>query len=202
MVFMQDNLPDLKEFPQSFLLDMEKETLGIYVSGHPLAPYEKELKLISNISTLEIYTELEKDSNEIQDIKDGQRVKIGGIVVEKKNKITKNNNMMAFITLEDFFGTIECIVFPKTYQNYNRVLDDNELIIIEGKLSISEVEEPKIICEKIMPLNKLKLNKLYIQITKDKNSNIFNRINSILKKDSGNTPVYLFRKYKANVSSR
>ncbi len=188
----KDNLPDLKEFPQKILLDMEKETLGIYVSGHPLASYEKELKLISNISTSEIYTELDKESVAMQDIRDGQRVKIGGILVERKNKITKNNHMMAFITLEDFFGTIECIVFPKTYQNYSHIIDDNDLIIIEGRLSISEVEEPKIICEKIRPLNKLDLNKLYIKITKDKGKNIFDSVNSILRDNSGNIPVYIY----------
>ncbi|HZK00910.1 MAG TPA: DNA polymerase III subunit alpha [Tissierellaceae bacterium] len=188
----KDNLPDLKEFPQKILLDMEKETLGIYVSGHPLAPYEDELRLVSNITTSEIFSELEEDNMEVQNIRDGQRVKIGGLVLEKKNKITKNNNMMAFITLEDFVGTIECIVFPKTYQSYNRILDDNELIVIEGRLSLSEVEEPKIICEKIMPLNKLKLNKVYLQITKDKDKDVFESMNSILRGDTGDTPVYIY----------
>lgn len=188
----KDNLPDLKEFPQKILLDMEKETLGIYVSGHPLAPYEKELKMISNISTSEIYSDLEENSTEVSGIKDGQRIKIGGIVVEKKNKITRNNNIMAFLTLEDFYGSIECIVFPKTYQIYNRILEDNELIIIEGRLSLSEVEEPKIICEKIMPLNKLELQKVYLKITKYRNNDIFDRINSILKKYSGDIPIYIY----------
>ncbi|NLY44952.1 MAG: DNA polymerase III subunit alpha [Tissierella sp.] len=188
----KDNLPDLKEFPQKILLNMEKEILGIYVSGHPLAPYEKELKKVSNITTSEIYTELEESSTEVKVVKDGQRIKIGGIVIEKKNKITKNNNMMAFITLEDFFGTIECIVFPKTYSTYNRILDENELVVIEGRLSISEVEEPKIICEKIMPLNQYKLNKLYIKIAKDKNNDIFDKINPILKKNPGDTPIYIY----------
>ncbi|MDR7871224.1 MAG: DNA polymerase III subunit alpha [Tissierellaceae bacterium] len=188
----KDNLPDLKEFPQKILLDMEKETLGIYVSGHPLAHYEKELKVVSNITTLEIFSELDESSSQVQLVKDGQRVKIGGIVVEKKNKITKNNNMMAFITLEDFFGTIECIVFPKTYQDYSRIIDDNELIIIEGRLSLSEVEEPKIICERIMPLNKLKLDKVYLRITKDRKSDLSIRLNSILKRASGDTPIYIY----------
>ncbi len=192
MLKNKDNLPDLKEFPQKILLNMEKEILGIYVSGHPLAPYEGELKKVSNISTSEIFAELEEASTEVQAVKDGQRVKIGGIVVEKKNKITKNNHMMAFITLEDFFGTIECIVFPKTYSNYNRILDENDLVVIEGRLSMSEVEEPKIICEKIMPLNKYKLDKLYLKIPKDKNNHIFDKINSILRKNPGDTPIYIY----------
>ena len=188
----EDNLPDLKEFPQRILLNMEKEILGIYVSGHPLAPYEKELKKVSNITTSHIYEEFNKTSGEIQNIRDGQRIRIGGIVIEKKNKITKNNNMMAFITLEDFFGTIECIVFPQTYERYYDLINEDELVVIEGRLSFSEVEEPKIICEKVAALNKLNLDKIYVKITRDKDKDIFNRINLILKKNPGDTPVYLY----------
>lgn len=188
----EDNLPDLKEFPQRILLNMEKEILGIYVSGHPLAPYEKELKKVSNITTSHIYEEFNKTSGEIQNIRDGQRIRIGGIVIEKKNKITKNNNMMAFITLEDFFGTIECIVFPQTYERYYDLINEDEVVVIEGRLSFSEVEEPKIICEKVAALNKLNLDKIYVKITRDKDKDIFNRINLILKKNPGDTPVYLY----------
>ena len=83
-------------------------------------------------------------------------------------------------------------MFPKTYENYNRIIDENELVIIDGRLSISEVEEPKIICEKIMPLSKYKLSKVYIKITKDKNNDIFNKINPILKKSAGDTPIYIY----------
>ena len=119
-------------------------------------------------------------------------IRIGGIVIEKKNKITKNNNMMAFITLEDFFGTIECIVFPQTYVRYYDLINEDEVVVIEGRLSFSEVEEPKIICEKVAALNKLNLDKIYVKITRDKDKDIFNRINLILKKNPGDTPVYLY----------
>ncbi len=188
----KDNLPSLKEFPQKVLLSMEKEILGIYVSGHPLEPYKKELSAVSNITTSEIFTQLDEGTNNIQQVRDGQRVKIGGIIVEKKNKITKNNNIMAFLTIEDMYGSIECIVFPRTYENYNNLLAEDGLIVIEGRLSISEVEEPKIICEKIMPLNKYKLDKVYIKISKDKPNNIFNKIKPILQRYPGDVPVYLY----------
>ena len=188
----KDNLPSLKEFPQKVLLSMEKEILGIYVSGHPLEPYKKELSAVSNITTSEIFTQLDEGTNNIQQVRDGQRVKIGGIIVEKKNKITKNNNIMAFLTIEDMYGSIECIVFPMTYENYNNLLAEDGLIVIEGRLSISEVEEPKIICEKIMPLNKYKLDKVYIKISKDKPNNIFNKIKPILQRYPGDVPVYLY----------
>ena len=99
---------------------------------------------------------------------------------------------MAFLTIEDMYGSIECIVFPRTYENYNNLLAEDGLIVIEGRLSISEVEEPKIICEKIMPLNKYKLDKVYIKISKDKPNNIFNKIKPILQRYPGDVPVYLY----------
>ena len=186
-----DNLPDLKEFPQKTLLAMEKEMLGIYVSGHPLEPYDRELKRVSNISTVELIEDLNSTTGGIGP-RDGDRVTIGGIIVEKKNKITKNNNMMAFITLEDLYGSIECIVFPQTYDRFNEFLFEDGFVVIEGRLSISEVEEPKIICEKIRELKQYKMDKIYLKISKDKNIDIFEQIKPILKEYTGDIPVYVY----------
>lgn len=186
-----DNLPDLKEFPQKTLLAMEKEMLGIYVSGHPLEPYDRELKRVSNISTVELIEDL-NNSTVTLGPRDGDRVTIGGIIVEKKNKITKNNNMMAFITLEDLYGSIECIVFPQTYDRFNEFLFEDGFVVIDGRLSISEVEEPKIICEKIRELKQYKMDKIYLKISKDKNIDVFEQIKPILKKYTGDIPVYVY----------
>ena len=123
----KDNLPDLKEFNSRNLLAMEKEMLGIYISGHPLKPYEKELKRVSTISTTEIFQTKEDIEGGIAENVDGKKVVIGGIVVKKKNMITKNNNMMAFITLEDLYGAVECIVFPTTFDRYNNLIEEDSL---------------------------------------------------------------------------
>ena len=184
-----DNLPNINEFPQKTLLSMEKEMLGIYVSGHPLQPYIKELKDKSTIMTSELSDNMMLDSN---NIRDGQRVTIGGIIIEKKNKITKNNNMMAFITLEDLYGSVECIVFPATYDKYNRYIQEDAPVIIDGRLSISEVEDTKIICEKISQLNVYKKEKIYIKISKTSGSNLFSDIKTILKRYPGSVPVYIY----------
>ena len=184
-----DNLPNINEFSQKTLLAMEKEMLGIYVSGHPLQPYDMELKRVSSIITSELSKDLDGIENEL---KDGQKVILGGIVVEKKNKITRNNNMMAFITLEDLYGAVECIVFPATYERYNKYILEDQLIVIEGRLSISEVDDTKIICEKISPLNKFSNTKLYIKLSKDSESILFSDIKKILKKYPGDIPVYVF----------
>ena len=184
-----DNLPNINEFPQKTLLSMEKEMLGIYVSGHPLQPYIKELKDKSTIMTSELSDNMMLDSN---NIRDGQRATIGGIIIEKKNKITKNNNMMAFITLEDLYGSVECIVFPATYDKYNRYIQEDAPVIIDGRLSISEVEDTKIICEKISQLNVYKKEKIYIKISKTSGSNLFSDIKTILKRYPGSVPVYIY----------
>lgn len=188
----KDNLPDLREFPKKALLSMEKEILGIYVSGHPLDSYEKELNILSNIKTSEIMIELEEEDISLEKVEDGQKVRIGGIIVEKRSMITRNNHMMAFIKIEDMYGVIECIVFPQTYEEYQNLLLEDEIVVIEGRLSISEVEDPKIICEKISPLNKYKLDKIYIKLSNNQSNNVFERIKPILAKHPGDTPVYLY----------
>ena len=121
-----------------------------------------------------------------------QRVTIGGIITEKKNKITKNNNMMAFITLEDLYGSVECIVFPATYDKYNRYIEEDMPVVVEGRLSTSEVEDTKIICEKISSLNAYKRQKIYIKISKTSRSDLFSDIKTILKKYPGSIPVYIY----------
>ena len=188
----KDNLPDLKEFNQKTLLAMEKEMLGIYISGHPLKPYEEELNKLSTITTTKLFEVQDDMEGGLGGNLDGKRITIGGIVVAKKNKITKNNNMMAFITLEDLFGAVECIVFPATFDRYNRLIEEDSLVVIEGKISLSEEDEPKIICEKISQLNKYKAGKVYLKISKGKPLNTFNSIKEILRKYRGETPVYVY----------
>lgn len=188
----EENMPNIKEFPQKVLLDMEKETLGIYISGHPLKPYEEELKRISTISTSELYQTNDGFGESIQEQMDGKKVIIGGIINSKKNKITKNNNIMAFITLEDLYGTIECIVFPAVYDKYNELIEENNIVVIEGRISTNEEEEPKILCEDIYPLEKYRKNKVYLKISKGKPMGILESVKKVLSKYRGETPVYVY----------
>ena len=188
----EDNFPDLKEFPKDILLSMEKLILGICISGHPLEEYEETLKKVSNINTSEIFSYLDEELPETSRSNDGKKVKLGGIISEKNNKITKNNNMMSFITLEDIYGSIECIVFPRQYEKYNSFIKEDELVIIEGRLNLAEGEEAKIICEKISPLVKLNLDRIYIKVSKEDPNEIFESIKPILRKYPGSIPVYIY----------
>lgn len=187
-----DNLPNIKEFPQKTLLQMEKDMLGIYVSGHPLEPYKEQIEYVSSTSTAEIYESTDNEINGGISFKDKDKVILAGIIIEKNNKITRNNNMMAFVTLEDLYGSIECIVFPTTFEKYNDHIQEDQVVVIEGRLQFSEVEEAKIICESITPLRERNLDKIYLRLLKDNDNGRLKAITDILKKYPGDTPVYMY----------
>ncbi|MGO1370284.1 MAG: DNA polymerase III subunit alpha [Senegalia sp. (in: firmicutes)] len=176
-----DILPDIKEFPEKTLLSMEKEIMGIYVSGHPLSSYGETLNNVSSLNTVELK----------QITKDETNIRIGGIIISKKNKITKNNNMMAFATLEDLLGTVELIIFPKIYDRFMKFIEEDMIVTVEGKLSVDD-DDTKIICNSITPLVKNKNKKLYLKISKDKDVSILNNIKKTLSKYKGDIPVYVY----------
>lgn len=147
-----DQLPSIPEYNEKAILAMEKEMVGVYLSGHPLSQYEQELEKLTTTNCSEI-AEIKEDSETSSIIHDGSKVIIGGIIIKKQNKITKNNNMMAFITLEDLFGTIEVIIFPKTFDSYQDLLYEDNIVLVEGTLNIAEEESPKLMCNKISALS-------------------------------------------------
>jgi len=195
-------LPDIKEFQEKILLSMEKEIIGVYISGHPLSSYEDELRRFSSTTSAEII-EINEDMNTEKtetDLKDGSRVIIGGIIIKKQNKITKNNNMMAFATLEDLYGTVELIIFPTTFTKYSDYIHEDSLVIVDGRLTISEDDSPKIICESIKPLVKLKKEKLYIKISKEKSLETLEKVKKLLHQYNGTVPVYVYlEKHKKSI---
>lgn len=143
----KDILPNVEEFSKEQLLTNEKEVLGIYVSGHPLDKFEKNWRrLISNVSIDFKYDEEESKHTLI----DGQDVIIGGIVTEKVVKTTRNNQNMAFVIIEDLYGLVEVIVFPKDYKENSEYLIEDEKIFIKGRVSLQEDQDAKVICSKIV----------------------------------------------------
>ena len=145
-------LPNIAEYPKNELLALEKESAGMYFSGHPMEEYAEKVKKLTDVNTYKIMSSVEKDEfgsiKEIEGgVKDNQVVKICGIIANRKNKITKNNSQMAFLRLEDLYGTIEVIVFPKILQKLSGILSEGSAVMVEGRVSIREDEEPKILCE-------------------------------------------------------
>lgn len=148
--------PDIHEYDTRLLLSMEKEMLGLYISGHPLDEYSD---IIQNHVTVFSYEfELSEDGEANQDqFTDGKYVRIAGIVDSIKTISTKNNRMMAFVTVEDLYGQMEVIVFPNIYDRFAKYLSKESQILVEGRISIKEDEQPKILADKISLLESINM---------------------------------------------
>ena len=163
----EDNVNDLKytfneqkEFSEKDLLSMEKEMLGIYISGHPLEKLRTQIENETNINSMKLkeFANLQStvlDEGEFiarkNEYKDGQFVKYAGIITSVKKKYTKNNTIMAFVTVEDLYGTIEIIVFENCYNESSKYLVEESIVTVEGRLSLREDDEPKIVARTIKP---------------------------------------------------
>jgi len=187
------NYPVRPEFSKKELLMMEKEMLGLYISGHPLDNYKDVIEKRTNLRLLDVLEYIENKNDDTFDSKvtDNMEITVGGIISNKKIKITKNNETMGFFKLEDFYGTIETIVFPKTYYRIQNNIVEDVPVIIKGRLSLREDEEPKIICNSIEEI-KLEISKLYLKIEMDKEEIVDSDILPILSKYPGDTNVLLY----------
>ena len=148
---VQENhtLPNLPDYPLRQRLALEKEIAGVYITGHPLDDYRDVLgKLPFSTADLD---GLEERADRGLSL-DGQIVDMGGILTEVKGKATKKGAYMGFITLEDLTGQIECLVFPKVYERYQGMMAVDDLVVLHGRLSIREEEAPKLLVEKLIPL--------------------------------------------------
>lgn len=152
----EENKEDLKyhfvnveEFDEKELLSMEKEMLGIYISGHPLEKYKESINAISTINTIEMLKIREENNL----TKDGEQVKYVGIISSIKKKFTKRNTIMAFITVEDLYGAVEVIVFDSCYSKSQNVLLEENIVVIDGRLSIREDDDVKIVANTISEFN-------------------------------------------------
>ncbi|NLB43027.1 MAG: DNA polymerase III subunit alpha, partial [Clostridiales bacterium] len=178
------------------LLTMEKEMTGVYISGHPLDEYKDALEGYSTTMDIMELQSIEENNelagNLSNAFKDGSIVTIGGLVIDKKIKYTKSNNAMAFVTLEDLYGAIEVIVFPQVLSKCSSLLEEDRGVVIRGRISLREEEEPKLIANDVVALVNKKPGKLYLMISNDQNADIQNDISQVLKKYKGNIPVYLY----------
>ena len=139
-------LPDVGEFDKSQRRAFEKEVLGIYVSGHPLEEYESVWR--KNISALSSDFALDEELGQPK-IQDGIKAVIGGIVESKTVKYTKTNKTMAFFLLEDLVGTVEVVVFPRDYEKYHHLINEDARLFVQGRVSGEDDKASKLICEKI-----------------------------------------------------
>ena len=147
---VQDELPVAPELSKAMILEMEKEWAGMYFSGHPLDEYR-------GVVDSDLYTrigEIVASANDEGDYSDGDMVTVAGIVTARRDKITKSNTLMSFIVIEDFTGSIETIVFPKTLSKVDSILKEGAIVRMSARLDIKEDQEPKMIMDVAAPLEK------------------------------------------------
>ena len=198
------SIPKVNEFEERERLALEKEVLGMYVSGHPLGEYEQELKNNTSMDNGKINA-LKEDMEAYLNL-DEKEVILGGMIVNKRIQTTKRNDIMAFLELEDLYGTIEVIVFPQVLKQYNTILNEDNIIYIKGKLSIKEEESAKLIAREIRDINdrnSFKINNqnsankkqetkgIFIKVDSMNNQQLINSIEKILIQYDGNEGVYL-----------
>jgi len=155
----KESLPNVGEYSKEVMLQFEKEVLGIYVSGHPLEDFRTLLTKNTTATATDFMLDQETDTVKIND---GERAVIGGMITGKTIKYTKTNKPMAFINLEDLYGSVEVIVFPKDYEKYSSMLTEDKKIFVEGRASVEEDKDAKLICERIKTFDDVP-KKLWIQ---------------------------------------
>ena len=163
---MKYTYTELKEFTEKEMLSMEKEMLGIYISGHPLEKYRKEIEELSTINIMEMKEANEAiQANEKTNIVDGRRVKLVAIITKIKKKFTKTNKIMAFVTVEDLYGSCEVVVFESCYNTCQNVLLEENIVVIEGRISIKEDADMSIVANSITELKVNKKKEVILNIT-------------------------------------
>ncbi|HML38480.1 MAG TPA: DNA polymerase III subunit alpha, partial [Bacillota bacterium] len=188
---MTAQLPDVENFSKDLLMAMEKEMLGVYITGHPLSDYAEKIEKISTV-TSEDLAHAEADGG----VQDGMAVTMAGMISSKKTLITKKNKMMAFIQLEDLYGTTEVIVFPNVYEAALGVLKNDKVVAIRGTVNFKEDEEPKLLADRILDINDFGggtvSGMLKITVPKDLDeTRFFSQFKEISREHKGDTPVII-----------
>lgn len=186
-------LPQVKELEEKEKLYLEKEVLGMYVSGHPLSQYKDKLKKNTTINNADL-NDIKEDYVSYLNLNE-KEVTMGGIVINKTIRTTKRNDLMAIIELEDLYGVIEVIVFPQVLQKYNTIIQEDKTIYIKGRLSIKEDENAKLIAREIIDMNE-SINQekptLYLKINSIENKDLVNDLISVVTKYKGDNDIYIY----------
>jgi len=174
------SLPEVPEYPKKELLTMEKEVLGLYISGHPLREYEDVLQ-----------ERISHTTAQLAELADDTPVVIGGIVAWMRKITTRKGDPMVFMVLEDLVGSIEVIIFPDLYRKARHLVRTDTAVLVRGRIS-SKDEEIKVIAENIAGLDERPLASLYIKVPEQEGERHFQAIQNILRLHHGNSPVCLF----------
>ncbi|MBQ8526880.1 MAG: DNA polymerase III subunit alpha [Lachnospiraceae bacterium] len=143
-------LPDVGEYTKEVMLAFEKEVVGVYISGHPLEEYKDFIECRVSAKTSDFYLDEETNTTKVTD---GKEVVIGGILADKKVKYTKNDKMMAFLTIEDLYGSMEVVVFPRDYEKNSDKLIVDSKVFVKGHVQVEDEKDGKLIGSQIYPFD-------------------------------------------------
>ena len=169
------HLKNLPEYSRSQLMRMEKETTGLYLTGHPMDEYRDLAKRFQAAPIGGVLSDFEQESGPSA-YRDGQRLTLAGVVTASKTKTTRNNTLMAYVTLEDDTGSLEMLVFARVLAECGPYLKENMPILAEGRISVRDEKAPQLMCDRVRPLEQAgtaapaaseesgKAKKLYIRV--------------------------------------
>ena len=184
-------MPDVEEFGKEELLGYEKEVLGIYLSGHPLENYREMMEKTISAKTSDFQQDEETN---LPKVTDGQKVIIGGMITDKTIKYTKNNKVMAFLTVEDLVGTVEVVVFPRDYEKSQQFLNEEGRVFIQGRVSAEDDRASKLILEKIRPFDNMP-REIWIQFdNKESYTQQSQELLADLRRSPGDSAVVIYLK--------
>ena len=202
--------PNIDELDKKTMLKMEKQSTGLYFSGHPMEEYTDKIKKLTKYNISDVLTSVHKDEDGNYHaveggLQDGDMMIICAAIASRKNKTTRSNAQMAFLNVEDVYGSVECIVFPKVLNEFSPLLQEDNLVAIACRLSIREDEAPKILMQYVQLLDEALMAKkepkrLYIQLETRNDENLKN-VEKYLSPYQGDMEVRLFFKDTRKMSS-
>ncbi len=182
-------MPNVGEYTKEEVLTMEKEVLGIYVSGHPLESYMNVWK--NNITATAADFLLDEETGKVN-VEDGSTQTIGGLINSKTIKYTKNDKTMAFLEIEDLYGIVEAVVFPKDYERYNQLFKEDAKVFVKGRVSVEEDKNGKLICEKVFSFDEIG-RKLWVRFeTMEQYAGAEKELLTVLSDSEGKDQVVIF----------
>lgn len=208
------SLPDVRNFEPRMLLSLEKEMLGVYITGHPLNAYSDRIRKLVTVTSQELEAsvageeEQEEgairesgfDSGTVSDLYDGMKVVMAGMIAGKKNLVTKNNKLMAFVDLEDLYGITEVVVFPNVYERCQDSIADDAVVVVRGKLNFKEGEVPKVLADSVVSMDEVERRArgtkgpmVKIRIPVDaREPRVLKQLEQIFREDQGDTEVLIY----------
>ncbi|MDD2484215.1 MAG: DNA polymerase III subunit alpha, partial [Eubacteriales bacterium] len=190
------NFPKVSNFTKNILISMEKEMLGVYITGHPLEDYSEKIVRIETLTAEEL-THVDEEGSLSTGIRDGMQVTLAGMISGKRILLTKKNTQMAFLQLEDLTGTVEVVVFPNVFERSKELLSEDAVIVVKGTVNCREEEEPKVLAEKIILIDDYDTDtlrpavKLRIPESMDEQQTLCD-MREVLEAFPGDTPVIIY----------